>query len=51
MTKTPNNGSSNQNSPKIGNHFEEFAAENQPGDNNKGNKRSKAKRDKTNPDK
>ncbi|MFD1738437.1 hypothetical protein ACFSCX_18090 [Bacillus salitolerans] len=50
MTKIPNKGSENQNSPKRGNHLEEFSAEQIPGDNNKGNKRSKAKSDKTNPE-
>ncbi|WP_246941917.1 hypothetical protein [Bacillus pinisoli] len=49
MTRIPNKGSANQNSPKNGNQFEEFSSEIVPGDNNKGNKRSKGKKDKTNP--
>jgi hypothetical protein len=49
MTKRPNKGSSNQNSPQRGNHLEEFSKEYIPGDNSKGNKRNKDQRDKTNP--
>lgn len=50
MTKRPNKGSENQNSPQRGHNLEEFAQEQIPGDNSKGNKRNiKEKTDKTNP--
>jgi hypothetical protein len=49
VTKIPNKGSANQNSPQRGNNLEEFSKEIVAGDNNKGNKRNKDKRDKTNP--
>ncbi|MEI5907996.1 hypothetical protein WAK64_13120 [Bacillus spongiae] len=45
MTKKYNNGSRNQNSPRVGNT--EFASEIQSGDNSKGNKHNKDQRDKT----
>jgi hypothetical protein len=49
MTKSPNKGSQNQNSPERGNQLEEFSKEIIPGDNSKGNKRNKKeKTDKTN---
>ncbi|WP_169891139.1 hypothetical protein [Litchfieldia alkalitelluris] len=49
MTKENNTGSMNQNSPKKGQFYAEFASEQMPGDNSKGNKRNKDQRDKTNP--
>ncbi|MFZ3590910.1 hypothetical protein ACOI1C_17040 [Bacillus sp. DJP31] len=49
MTKRPNKGSNNQNSPQSGNQLEEFSSEQIPGDNSKGNKRNqKSKTNKQN---
>lgn len=47
MTKKFNKGSKNQNSPQNGNNLEEYAQENIPGDNSKGNKRNKDQSDKS----
>lgn len=48
MTRSPNNGSQNQNSPKRG--TTEFAKELTSGDNSKGNKHNKDQQNKTNKD-
>ncbi|WP_197089697.1 hypothetical protein [Bacillus sp. SA1-12] len=48
MTKKFNKGSKNQNSPENGSYQMEIAQDHLPGDNSKGNKRNKVKKDKSN---
>lgn len=47
MTKKFNKGSANQNSPVLHSIDPDYPSTITSGDNNKGNKRSKSKRDKT----